>query len=96
MNVVTCAAKALNNTVTQNSEVFNVYPNPAHTSINIKLDRLLDKGVIVVTDLFGKQFKKMQASIGVNTINISDLSKGVYIVSLITVNGLQTQKIIVE
>lgn len=96
MNVVTCAAKALNNAVTQNSEVFNVYPNPAHTSINIKLDRLLDKGVIVVTDLYGKQYKKNQASIGVNTINISDLSKGVYIVSLSTVNGLQTQKIIVE
>ncbi len=79
-----------------NSEQFTIYPNPAHSTINIKLNTLVGEGTIVVTDLYGKQIKQQALSLGTNTIDVSGFAKGMYLVSVITEQGKQTQKVIVE
>ncbi len=73
-----------------------VYPNPAKSFIYIKLNKLTNTGSITITDLYGKQLKQQPLSMGVNTIDISPLAKGIYIATIITDDGKQTRKMIVD
>jgi hypothetical protein len=57
---------------------------------------LVGEGSVVVTDLYGKQVKMQSLSMGNNTLDIANLSKGFYMVSIITSEGKTTQKLIVE
>jgi hypothetical protein len=75
---------------------FLIYPNPAKAYINLNIETLIGKGSIVVTDLYGKVAKTQLLSMGTNTVNISNLSKGFYLVSIITSEGKTTKKLIVE
>ena len=100
--IVTCAARGVNtNASTTNSssisnELFTVFPNPAKNKININADFVTAGGQIVITNLMGKQTKTQALSVGNNNIDISTLSKGFYLVSVITSEGKKTQKLIVE
>ncbi|MCX6209882.1 MAG: T9SS type A sorting domain-containing protein [Bacteroidetes bacterium] len=73
-----------------------IYPNPASTVVNLRADKFIGTGSIIVTDLFGKQFKQQALSLGTNTIDVSALSKGVYFVTVVTSEGRKTEKLIVE
>ena len=95
-NVVTCSSKGINNQMAVSNEQLVVYPNPAHSSINLNIKTLVGKGSIVVTDLYGKTVKQQTLSMGTNTIDVSSFAKGMYLVSVITEQGKQTQKVIVE
>jgi hypothetical protein len=95
-NVVTCSSKGINNQMAVSNEQLVVYPNPAHSSINLNIKTLVGKGSIVVTDLYGKTVKTQALSMGTNTIDIAKLSKGMYFVSTITNEGKTTKKLIVE
>ena len=75
---------------------FTIYPNPAHSFISLKVDRLIGAGSIVITDLYGKQVKMQPLSLGTNNVNISNLSKGFYLISTITTEGKTTKKLVVE
>ena len=79
-----------------NTQFVTVYPNPAHSTINIKIDKLIGIGSIVITDLYGKQLKQQPLSVGINTIDVSHLAKGMYMVTTITEQGKQTEKVFVE
>ncbi len=94
---VTAACKGINTQQsTVDSRQLTIYPNPTHSIINLKIDKLTGAGSIVVTDLYGKQVKQQALSMGVNTIDVSSFAKGMYLVSVITEQGKQTQKVIVE
>jgi hypothetical protein len=73
-----------------------MYPNPAKSSINLNVEILIGKGSIVVTDLYGKTVKTQALSMGINIIDIANLSKGMYFVSTITNEGKTTKKLVVE
>ena len=75
---------------------FTIYPNPAKTFINLKVSWLIGSGSIVVTDLYGKQLRLQTLSMGDNTVDISNLSKGYYFVSIITNEGKTTKKLVIE
>ena len=75
---------------------FTMYPNPAKGSINLNVETLIGAGSIVVTDLYGKTVKIQPLSMGTNTVDIANLSKGMYFVSTITNEGKTTKKLIVE
>ena len=94
----TCAARGLNTVDVQLSTVngFTMYPNPAKGFINLNIETLIGAGSIVVTDLYGKTVKTQNLSMGANTVNIANLSKGMYFVSTITNEGKTTKKLIVE
>jgi hypothetical protein len=96
--VVNCAARGVNTVEGQPSTVndFTIYPNPAKLIVNLNIDCLVGAGSIVVTDLYGKIVKTQTLSMGTNTIDISNLSKGMYFVSTITNEGKTTKKLVVE
>ena len=75
---------------------FTMYPNPAKGLINLNVETLTGKGSIVVTDLYGKAVKTQTLSMGNNAVDIANLSKGFYLVSIITGEGKTTKKLIVE
>ena len=73
-----------------------LYPNPAKAVVNFSIQALVGISTIVVTDLYGKKIITQSASMGINQINIAKLSKGIYLVSLITNNQKVTSKLVVE
>jgi len=97
-NVVTCAFRGMNidaqEALTTNN--YSIYPNPAKSFISVKADVLIGKGKIVITDLLGKQVKSQSISLGNNTIDISMLNKGFYLINIISDDSKQIQKLIIE
>ncbi len=75
---------------------FTMYPNPAKGFINLNIEKVIEAGSIVVTNLYGKSVKTKNLSMGFNTVNIANLSKGFYLVSVITSEGKTTMKLVVE
>ena len=75
---------------------FTMYPNPAKGLINLNVETLVGVGSVIVTDLYGKQVKTQALSMGTNTVDIANLSKGMYFVSTITNEGKTTKKLVVE
>ena len=78
------------------SNEFTMYPNPARSTVSLQIDKLVGSGSIVVTDLYGKQVKQQALSMGNNNVDVSNLAKGFYLVSIITSEGKTTKKLIVE
>jgi surface protein len=95
--VAACAARGVNNgQLTMDNQQFTIYPNPAHSTISLNIKTLVGAGSIVVTDLYGKQMRTQALSMGSNNVDISSLSKGFYLVSIITSEGKTTKKLVVE
>ena len=80
----------------ENEMNFTIYPNPAKSNISLQVDKLVGSGNIVITDLYGKQVKVHALSMGINTIDVSNFSKGFYFVSIITSEGKATKTLGVE
>jgi hypothetical protein len=95
--IYTCASRGVNlNDAPKPDEDFTLYPNPAKGRVSFNTEFAEAGGRITVTDMFGKTVRTLPLSIGTNNIDISALSKGFYIVSMITKNGMKTKKLIVE
>ena len=95
--VATCAFRqALGNRELAATNDFVIYPNPANSVVNLQVCKLIGAGSIVVTDLYGKQVKTQTLSMGANTIDASRFAKGMYMVSIITEQGKETKKLVVE
>ncbi|MCW3084361.1 MAG: glycosyl hydrolase [Bacteroidetes bacterium] len=71
-----------------------VYPNPASTFIHIESASAYSQ--IQITDVIGSIVKQKNASIENAEMDVSDLSNGIYFVSVKTKNGIFTKKIIVQ
>lgn len=67
-----------------------VYPNPSNGIINIG-NKDLDK--IQVYDITGKKIKEFTAK---TQIDLSDVSKGIYFLNLISEKGISVNKVILE
>jgi hypothetical protein len=76
-----------------------LYPNPAHSYFVIADYESLDvsKASVVVRDITGRMLINQKFN---NTteqkINIASLSKGLYMVSIVTPGNVHTQKLLVE
>ncbi|MCX6209960.1 MAG: T9SS type A sorting domain-containing protein, partial [Bacteroidetes bacterium] len=96
-NVVLCPARGItNNSVMTSDNNFTMYPNPANNVVKIDINKLVGNGQIIVTDMLGKQVVKQSLSIGMNNVDISKLTKGFYMVSIVTSEGKTTKKLIKE
>ncbi len=94
-----CAARGtaqINNDTQETRNDFFMYPNPAKSIVNLQVESLIGKGCIVITDLYGKTVKQQLLSMGNNTVDIANLSKGMYFISTITNERKSTKKLIVE
>ncbi len=70
------------------------FPNPAYSELNVVANENINK--IVVTDLSGKVVSVLNPNTSSTSVNISNLSKGIYIVKVITNNVESTQKVIIK
>jgi hypothetical protein len=83
---------------TDKSGGFVAGPNPAHSTVTVYRQNNTDPVRIELRDVNGKLLKQLSmagASVSA-TINVSGLSKGIYLLQLITSKGKQTEKIMVE
>lgn len=76
---------------------FNLFPNPANDFIQIELNNS-DKESVTVTfvDVLGNVLLQDSFNTNFSRININDISKGMYFVSLRINNKTNVQKIVVE
>lgn len=97
LSVKATATEALLNTaeIAGIEAAFSVYPNPAKDVITVtSLDVLTS---VEFFDINGRVVKSVSSSqINDNTINISDLSAGVYMIKLTSGKDTETKKLIVE
>ncbi len=97
LTVVNCPnSRGVQQIESQTEVDFTLSPNPAKGSVTIVTQYVQSGGQIIVTDLFGKQVKVQTLSLGSNKLDISNLSKGLYLVNIITNEGKKTKKLIVE
>ena len=71
----------------------SVYPNPASKVLHINTE---SKATIKIYNVVGKQVSIHNLAKGDNSINIEQLSKGVYVAVIETANGVVTKKIVKE
>ena len=78
-------------------QVFTVTPNPTTGLITINTKNIdLTDSKLVVYNIVGGIVKQVNPQSGSMTIDLSDLTKGVYFVSLITKNSTTTKRIILN
>ena len=82
------------NEVSENN-LFSVYPNPAHSLINVNIDAKLVGSVFTIYDSIGKAVKTGKLNSVNTTIELNDLSGGIYTFNL-GENRKQTFKVIKE
>lgn len=83
-----------NNKVT----LYTIYPNPAKEVVNIELNSVVDEGNIRIINTVGQTVANafIYPSTTKYTIDVSTLSKGMYIISIATGDDIQSQRIVVE
>jgi len=70
-----------------------VYPNPSTDKINIELKRNVELKSFSLIDITGK---KAQVDLAENTLNVSKLPRGIYVLRIVTSKGTIEQKIVLE
>jgi hypothetical protein len=77
------------------SNLFSVFPNPAQSEINVNIDSKLVGSVFTIYDNSGKVVKSGKLNSANTTIELNDLSGGIYTFNL-GENRKQTFKVIKE
>ncbi len=73
------------------SSAYKFYPNPTSGLLTVELP---EDGVVNVFDLNGKLLQSASVSMGRNTINLTELRTGVYIIKYISPNSVKTFNVI--
>ena len=74
---------------------FSVYPNPADQQITVVLDNLDNQNTVAVMyDMTGRKVAEFSLNDNYNTLNISDLNSGMYLLQLKTESQTAIKKII--
>ncbi len=81
----------------ENQITFEMYPNPAKNEINIKLNNTQEQNIFILFDNLGREVLRTNLNNDINTIQISDLSQGLYLFEIINEKGGKSKgKLIVE
>ena len=73
---------------------FEIYPNPTKGTINLKYSKELEIKSITINDLFGQLVEEFEPN--QQTIDITALSKGIYLLKILVNQGQYVKKIIVD
>jgi len=74
-----------------------MYPNPARSNFNIKLGQSISSNVkLVVVSVTGKVVKRLSLNSGLNTIDVSDLASGLYILNISSETSSKSHKLLIE
>lgn len=78
---------------------FTIFPNPSNEEIKVNFGKLFTKGekiIVEVIDLSGKIVLKSDYSSKIETINISKLNSGVYVLKALSRKEIKTKKLIIN
>ena len=84
---------AINENISQNSNLLNIYPNPTNGIIHIEAKNIQ---AIEIIDMTGKVVKQLQETSNKMQIDLSKIHKGIYLIKVKTEKGIVTKKIILE
>ncbi len=93
---------SVNDVEGQKAANYSVYPNPAHTEMNIMIDAASadNNTVLMVTDITGKvmQYSNVDIKKGVNglSIDVSAYAAGTYIVNIKNANWTISDRVVVQ
>ena len=73
-----------------------VYPNPANYKITIVLEQGIKEGILTICNVNGQELIKQHIKNIETTIDIEDLTSGIYFLKLITDNTVEERKILKE
>jgi len=75
----------------------SMYPNPTSGVLNISIPSSVDGNVeLRLMDVAGSLVESHVVTAGINSLDLSSISKGVYLVQLTSQNGTYSQRVIVE
>lgn len=72
----------------------NLFPNPAQSQFTVAAEHRIEQ--VMISDLTGRVISSHRASDSQFTINISDLSNGIYLVSVYTEDGVTVSKLQIQ
>lgn len=78
---------------------FELFPNPASDKLFIRFNGSMTSGTIVLSDLTGRHVRTItedEHSSDLKTVDISGLNDGIYLISLRSNKGIQTQKLVIR
>jgi hypothetical protein len=78
----------IDNSIEEFSTIISLYPNPATTSINLQVSNELIGKDFIIFDAVGKVILKDKITCTLQTINISELAGGNYILRIDSMNKL--------
>ena len=79
-----------------NSAKFNVYPNPNNGIFNVSISNSTEDQTIEVKNVIGQTvYAEIASSSTMNSIDLSNLNKGIYTISLVSDSGISTSKKII-
>lgn len=80
----------------QKKEKISIYPNPVADKLNISLPANGDAYSIILTDITGRVIRTVKAGHEqkITSIKMNDLSKGVYLLKIISGNSYETFKVV--
>lgn len=79
------------------NELFNVYPNPASSTINIEsYDKTINNFSVSINNIFGTKFKQVICYNHFITMDISDLPQGVYTLSIKYKDITSIEKLVIQ
>ncbi len=84
---------AIHENIGSNSNLVNIYPNPANGIIYIEAKNIQ---TIEIIDVLGKVVKQLQKSGNKMQIDLSNIRKGIYFIKIKTEKGIVTEKLILE
>ena len=73
-----------------------VYPNPASTSLQVTISGGIEQASVTMYDMLGKEVKQLVMYNSSLTTNTSDLSEGVYNLSISTNTGIANKRVVIE
>ena len=94
IGTLTVTLQSVLNTYDNHFENTSIYPNPSNGKITILKPNSITLKTIAVYNIIGKLVKSIKAT---NTIDLSELNKGVYVLKLIAENGQnKTLKLVLQ
>jgi hypothetical protein len=80
--------------------LFNLYPNPANTEVQVQFDLVESMDAqIILTNALGQTVKRFvfDAADKVNvSVSTAELSEGIYLLNLITEEGIISRKLVIN
>jgi hypothetical protein len=79
---------------TNENVAFNIFPNPAHDQFTVKHSHLRNDVTLKVSNIIGKTIKTIKLSGNEQTVDVSELSAGIYFITIADQNETKTVKLI--